>query len=218
MNNFLHSAMVDEDYLVIGAHVDESIQSKILANKYVDFARLLPCNCLSVEEDHRMEMINKGGMSFWVPVADREHAGAISGFGKWEQAFRVFSNIYNTKFPERVTELIQYNHIIHTAAQTYVWENVYQYDKEFRLHISHHPQRSWSIILQQAWDLKLKEKLTHNNWETQGVDKKSRNLVKGSTKANVPMGHLASTNTGAQCPCVGNLDMGHIYVGSVIQA
>ena len=139
LNNFLHSAMVDEDYLAIGAHVDETLQKKIISNEYVDFARLLPRDRLAVEEDHRMEMVNKDGMSYWVPVADRDNLGAISSFSKWEQAFRVFSNIYNSKFPERATELVQYNHIIHTASQMYVWDNVYQYDKEFRLHISRHP-------------------------------------------------------------------------------
>ena len=165
MNNFLHSAMVDEEYLAIRVHVKESLQKKILANEYIDFARLLPRDKLGMEEDNCMEMVKRGGMSFWVPLSDRENSGALSSFGKWEQAFRVFSNIYNAKYPECATKLIQYSHIIYPASQTYILENVYQYDKEFRLHLSRHPQRSWSIILQQAFNLKLKEKLTHGHWE-----------------------------------------------------
>ena len=45
----------------------------------------------------------------------------------------------------------------------YVWDNVYSYDKNFRLHMARHPARSWSIILQQAWAMKLREKLRHQN-------------------------------------------------------
>ena len=36
------TAMMDEDYLVIGAHIDETLQSKIVKGKYVDFGKLLP--------------------------------------------------------------------------------------------------------------------------------------------------------------------------------
>ena len=96
--------------------------------EYVDFAKLIPKDKITAEEDHRMEMINKGGMSYWVPVANCETT-TISGFGKWEQAFHVFSNIYTSFHPDRAGELIQYNHIIHMALQTFSWENVYRYDR-----------------------------------------------------------------------------------------
>ena len=88
----------------------------------------------------------RGGKTFWVPAADHE-VQSIHNFSKWEQAFRVYSDIYLRSHPARSTELIQYNHIIHTAALTYVWDNVYTYDKEFRLHLSRHPERCWGIIL-----------------------------------------------------------------------
>ena len=164
IKDYLLTALMDEDYLVVGGHVDEATRIKILEGDYVDFARLLPRDRLSVEEDHRMEIINRGGMTYWVPVSDRETAGTISGFAKWEQVFRVYANIYTTKFPSKASELIQYSHIIHTATSTYIWDNVYQYDREFRLHMSRHPQRSWAIILQQAWNLRLREKLSHNTF------------------------------------------------------
>ena len=37
-----YSSMVDENYLVIGAHLDGALQNKIMNNEYVDFARLIP--------------------------------------------------------------------------------------------------------------------------------------------------------------------------------
>ena len=108
-----------------------------------------------------MELVNKGGFTYFVPVSDREGiAGGINSFAKWEQVFRVYSNIYTHYYPDKASELIQYNHIIYTASQSFSWENVYLYDCEFRMHLSNYLQRSWAIILQQAWSMCLKDKLS----------------------------------------------------------
>ena len=105
-----------------------------------------------------MELVNKGGSMFFVPVSERQNSG-INSFGHWEQAFRVFSNIYTKFFPDRASELIQYNHVIFTAAQTFIWENVSLYNREFHIHLSNFPERSWALILQQAWSMCLKDKM-----------------------------------------------------------
>ena len=110
-----HSALLDEDYLIVGNYVDDLTKRKIGNGEYIDFAKLMPKDRVSLEEDTHMEMVNKGGLSFWVPVAERENT-AISSFRKWEQAFRVFSNIYGSFHPSWAGELMQYNHIIHTAS------------------------------------------------------------------------------------------------------
>ena len=68
-----------------------------------------------------------------------------------------------SKHPSKSAELLQYNHTIHTASMSYVWDNVYSYDKEFRHHISRHPKRSWGVILQQAWTMLLKDQLRQDN-------------------------------------------------------
>ena len=106
-------------------------------------------------------MVNRGGICCYVPVSDRDNS-VINSYSKWEMAFRIFTNIYASKFPTRATELTQYSHVIHTAAMTYVWPNVYKYDKDFRMHLSLHPKRSWGIILTQAWNMRLREKLSSN--------------------------------------------------------
>ena len=154
------SAAVDENYMVVGTHVDQSLQQKIINNEYVDFSKLLPRNrgMSSAAEDHRMELVSKGGLTYFMPVSDRE-VTQISNFSKWEQAFRVFSNVYTRAYPHRASELIQYNHIIHTTASSFIWENVYTYDHEFKVHLSNFPQRSWAVILQQAWTMYLKDKI-----------------------------------------------------------
>ena len=104
-------------------------------------------------------------MTYWVPVSDRETT-AITNFNRWEQAFRVFSNLYTYYFPQKAGDLIQYNHVIFTTSQTYAWDNVYRYDREFRMHIGrHHPHRNWSTILQQAWSMYLKDKINHQGFQ-----------------------------------------------------
>ena len=71
--------------------------------------------------------------------------------------------MYTRVYPSRAVELIQYNHIIHSAVQNFIWDNVYCYDKEFRIHLSNFPQLSWSVILQQAWSLYLKDRISHRS-------------------------------------------------------
>ena len=68
-----HSALVDEDYLLVGNYVDEGICKKIGGGgEYVDFAKLMLKDKLTSEDDHHMEFINKGVMSYWIPAADLE--------------------------------------------------------------------------------------------------------------------------------------------------
>ena len=155
--------LVDEDYLVVGNYVEEHIRQRIENGEYVDFARLLPRDRLLMEEEGRLEIVNRNGRTFFVPATDSTDTGGISNFSRWEQAFRVFSNIYTRRFPGRAAELIQYNHIIHIAALTYTWENIYLYDRDFRLHLSCYPSRSWSVILQQAWTMRLKDRNRSGN-------------------------------------------------------
>ena len=59
-----HSAIVYKSYMMVGAHLEKSIQIKILNHEYVDFARLVTKDRVSKEDDHRMELINKGGTCF----------------------------------------------------------------------------------------------------------------------------------------------------------
>ena len=85
--------MVDEEFLAVAAHVDDSLKAKIIKCEYVDFAKLLPRDVVQAEEDNRMEMVNQGGHTYWVPARDHNLA-AVSSYARWEQAFRVYSDIF----------------------------------------------------------------------------------------------------------------------------
>ena len=160
---FNHTAMMDKDYITVGSHVDEATILKIKNSEYVDFGKLIPKDRVLAVDENKLELVIKGGQTFYVPVSNSTE---INNFGRWEQAFRVFANIYTKFHPHRSSELIEYNHIIHTVSLSYPWDSVYLYDKDFRIHISKHPERNWSIILQQAWSLRLRDKphqLINNN-------------------------------------------------------
>ena len=167
--------MVDEEYLLVAAHVDESIQKKIADQEYMDFSKLVPRDRILTEEEDRLEIVNRGGKTYFVPAAAGGDATAIMNFGQWEQSFRVYATIYTNFYPNRAPELLQYSHLIHTASLSFAWDNVYAYDKDFRIHMSRHLQRNWGIILQQAWSVRLKDKISHghrnNNVQNHGTGK-----------------------------------------------
>ena len=122
----------------------------------MDFAKLIPRDRVMAEEDNQVQLVMKAGSTFFVPAI--EGNTHISNMTKWAQAFRVYSDIYCHAHPDRSTELIQYSHVIHTTATTYTWDNVNMYNKDFRLHLGENPGRSWAIILQQVWSMRLKDK------------------------------------------------------------
>ena len=159
----LRMAQIDKSYITVGGHVDEILYQKIKKGEYVDFSKLVPHYRVAIEDEQRLEMVIKGGQTFYVPV---NNCPAINSFVRWEQAFRVYANIYIKENPHRSSELIEYNHVIHTISSSYSWENVYQYDKDFRIHMSCNPEPSLSIILQQAWSLYLKDKINHSDVHT----------------------------------------------------
>ena len=175
-SDFVHSAMVDESFLLVASHIDQNTYEKIVSGDFVDFARLIPKDKVLLEEDNKMQLVNKDGQTFFVPAGGDKTV--INSFGKWEQAFRDFSDVYTRAHPNRSSELVQYNHIIHTASMYYMWDNVYLYDKDFRLHMSRHPSRSWTLMLQQSWTLRLKDKIRYDS----DNNKFSPNAVTGSCK------------------------------------
>ena len=178
-----HSFLADENFLLVASHLDQATYDKIVQGDYVDFTRLIPKDKVLMEDDQRMQIINKAGQTFWVPATQAE-VSSINSFGKWEQAFRVFSDVYTRAYPHRAAELVQYNHVIHTASIAYSWDNVYIYDKDFRLHMSRHQNRPWSLILQQSWSLRLKDKLRGETTSSGGNNKYGNNSANDESPHN----------------------------------
>ena len=121
---------MDLDYQMIDSHTDAQMCKHIQCFEYIDFSKLISWS-RSGSEDQRLEIINHNGSTFLSPVSDQEILH-INSYSRWEQAFGVYSNILTAKFLQKATELFQYNHTIQTASSSYIWDNVYSYDREFR--------------------------------------------------------------------------------------
>ena len=80
-------------------------------------------------------------------------SGKVNSVRKLDQAFRVFAAIYTHANPERASEIWQYVYVIHTAAASNPWDNVYFYDINFRELMASKPWRSWGKTYTQGWNM-----------------------------------------------------------------
>ena len=83
----------------------------------------------------------------------------ITGIRRWEQAFRVYATIYCAANPQRSKEIWQYIAVINTAAASYQWHNIYNYDMTFHHLMAFNPNRSWAVTYNQMWNLSMKDPL-----------------------------------------------------------
>ena len=154
------TAEIDEGIMLIGSLLDEVLIQKIKDGRYVDSAKLVLKDKVAEEDNNRLELVHKPGKgTFYVPASNRELSN-ISNIGKWDQAFRIYLKVYSSYHPNRAAELVEYSHVIHGAAGIFIWQNVYNYDKHFRIHMGNNPTRNWGIILQQAWSFYLTDKIS----------------------------------------------------------
>ena len=91
-----HSMLMDEDYQMIGSNLDDTLKRKIWNFEYVDLSRLLSKGQGTVNDNSQcLGIVNKDGVSYLTPVADRDIIN-VSSYRRWEQAFRIYSNVLTT--------------------------------------------------------------------------------------------------------------------------
>ena len=154
----MYALLLDDNYKTVAFHIDENTIHKIVEGQYVDFGRLISKDKYFDEDDEKLYMIVKEGQLIGIPASEKEKS-SINTLEKWEAAFRVYSKIYLEYHPGRATELVEYNHMIHSIAGDFAWSNVYRYDREFRLHMEENPERNWGVILQKAWSMFLRVRI-----------------------------------------------------------
>ena len=151
----------DDEFFHLMCHVDVALQDKIKRGEFVDLEELLSkTRAQVVSDEQRMQFLNRDGISYWIPA---ECESKISGIRKWDQAFRIYVANFCKSNPSRSAEIWQYIHVINTAAQSYAWENVSYYDLTFRRLMHERPNRSWSKIYNQIWNLAMCEPLNKQN-------------------------------------------------------
>ena len=147
----------DEDFSQISCHVDSSLKLKIERGEFVDLEKLIPkdrsFNGYAMDDEQGIKLLTKDGYTY---LGSPPNEKKINNIRRWDQAFRVYATIYSMANPNRSGEIWQYVHAIHTAANTYLWDNVSFYDFSFRHLMANKPWRSWAKTYTEGWNMVLK--------------------------------------------------------------
>ena len=60
-------AKIDQDYQLVGSHIDDLTRNKIIKGDYVDFSKLLPKDRILAEEGEHLELVVRQGKNLLVP-------------------------------------------------------------------------------------------------------------------------------------------------------
>ena len=153
----------DDDFFHLTCHIDPSLIHKIEKGEFVELEKLLPKDKVGwSSEESRLEWVQHDGSTFLVPA---QKDNKIGSFRRWEQAFRAYATIYCGANPHRSKEIWQYITVINTAASSYLWDNVYNYDITFRHLMAFNPSCSWMVTYNQMWNLSMREPIPKKFWQ-----------------------------------------------------
>ena len=132
----------DERFSHYTAHVDKTLKEKIKKGEFVDLEKLLPkTKRVNKNNEDGVELVTKNGSLYLLPVGEKESA-TINSFRRWDKAFQVYAGMYMRSHPHGANEMLQYINTIETAAESFVWSDVYSYDQIFR--------QAWTMILKEV--------------------------------------------------------------------
>ena len=173
----------DDDFFHLTCHIDPTLRSKIERGDFMDLEKLLPKTRFPhrIGEDNRMEMVNREGMTYFVPISD--HDNSINGIKRWDQAFRIYAAIYCKQNPTCPAEIWQYIYTIHTVASSFQWDNIAWYDYTFRQLMAVKPYCSWAKTYTQFWNLAMRNPLnTGSSSYSQSNNNNNQKLSGGKHK------------------------------------
>ena len=193
-----------DDFFHVSCHVEPVMKEKIERGEFVDLEKLLPKDKggFSMNEDQPgIQLLTCNGSTFLTP---QESEKCINNIRRWDQAFRVYATIFTRVNPDRSSEIWQYVHVIHTAANTYSWTNVAMYDFMFRRLMATKLWRSWAKTYTQGWNLALKEPAVRaNNYHNSN-----------NSQAATTGGRSASTSKGWKDDCCWHFNKNRCKEGS----
>lgn len=163
----LNHLWYDAQHKTLGSHIDKALKLKCMRGEFVDLERLLPRRKRSVRERKQLTLVSEeGGRPRFV---EEDDGTVINSYRKWEAAFEVYASLYVRVNPGRADELYNYKHLIRDRANDYIWDNVYDYDIDFRDHMDEHPDRMWSEMLVKEWTRHMKVHLNPRNNNSNGA-------------------------------------------------
>ena len=154
----------DDDFFHLTCHIDPNLIHKIEKGEFIELEKLLPKDRIGSgkgNDENRLEWVQRDGNTFLVS-AGRDTK--ITGIRRWEQAFRAYATIYCAANPHRSKKIWQYIAVINTAASSFAWDNVYNYDITFRHLMAFNPSRSWAVCYNQMWNLSMRDSLPKNQY------------------------------------------------------
>ena len=154
--------ITDEEFFHLTCHVEPNLKQKIERGEFVDLEKLLMKDKFknSNNAGQRMELVSRVGETFIMPV---DSGSKITNVRKWEQAFRIYAAIYSHANPHCSAVIWQYVFVINSAASTYTWENVSNYDFMFRQLMACNLAQSWANIYLQMWNLTMRDPIPRFN-------------------------------------------------------
>lgn len=148
----------DDNLFGLSVHLDDLTIFRIESGEFMDFSKLIPTDKVVPDPDdnsNRMQLITQDGKLGVAPFVDKD-AITINSYKRWEIAFDVYAGVYTRAHPRRGPEMLEYKHIIRNASETYIWSNVYDYDKIHRRHMGRNPGRTWAKKHKDVWTDKVK--------------------------------------------------------------
>lgn len=168
MSSNLNHLFLDAQHRSLGSHVDRATEMKIMWGEYIELHELLPKKRVGRSRSTKptMRLINVNGQQRWVEDPEDQ---IINSYRKWEEAFEIFASIYVRGNPGRANQLYEYKYDIRDAANSFIWENVFDYDIEFRLHMAKHKDRDWSARLTDKYTKFMKNHIRFDRSENTEV-------------------------------------------------
>ena len=153
---------LDDEFLHTTCHVEEPFLVKIAKGGFVELVKLRHkvLKKVWINDKPRLELVNKDGKPYFVDAEDKDTQ--ITNIKAWEEAFRVYIMLYTKANPERTSDILQYLDTIISAAHSFIWENVAQYDYAFRKLMEKHPNRSWARTHSQMWSFFMRDHVSQS--------------------------------------------------------
>ena len=209
----------DGDFFKLVSHVEPALREKIARGEYVELEKLLPKKRIKpTEGEKKLQMVNRDGFSYLI-AANSDSDQKIYGYRKWEQAFRVYGQIYSLANPHRAAEIWEYVDTIHSASTSFQWENVVNYDYHFRKVMAQKPARCWGTTNTHLWTYYLRDNLKTNQLELsknkfrKDKDESSRRDVKYCWKYNRHKCSRSARECRFEHRCSYCDSSNHIYLG-----
>ena len=153
----------DDEFFHLTCHIDPNLKNKIMNGEFVDLEKLIPKGNRLVHRnnnDSSIRVLQKDGETFLTTGTKENNINSVR---RWEQAFRIYAAIYSKHNPHRAAEIWQYVFVINTAAASFIWDNVADYDFVFRQLMAENPERSWAKTYTQMWTLAMRDRVIPKN-------------------------------------------------------